>query len=69
MLVWSEAALQRGGINAKELLVLSGTTPVVVSQPVESTAQAIKRYLDMYEQSKPTGRATKPRRQGSRFVS
>lgn len=71
MIVWSETALERGGINAKELLLTVGTAPTV-TRPAprpESTAEAVKRYVAIYEQSKPTGRSGQPRHRGFRPAS
>jgi hypothetical protein len=62
---WNEAAVERSGLTAKDLLVLARTTPA--ERPAvrlraqdgangESEEAAIKRYLAMYERSKPRNR-------------
>lgn len=63
MIVWSESALERAGIDAKELLLSAGTTgmtPVptttTTSTPTVTTAetveQTIARYLDMSQSAR-----------------
>jgi hypothetical protein len=64
-ITWNDAAVERGGFTAKDLLVLARTEPPV--RPAvrlraqdgangESDEAAIKRYLEMYEKSKPRPR-------------
>lgn len=69
-ITWSQAALERSGISAKDLLVLAMTAPPVrpairllaAEQDAqndpgsESAEAAITRYVEMYEQSKPRPR-------------